>query len=122
MPRFVRRSKLGLFAPALALALLLSGCTREPGSDDWRIGSAVSVQHGQVDFISPPVLEWSFGSYNSVMCFDRSTVIRMRGTYVIVGAPYYVLLAGLVALGVLPVVASRLRKRRRVEERATEAN
>ena len=103
----------------LALMITVTSCTRGPGPKDWQIGSCIVVMHGTVCFASPPSFEWSFGSYNSVMCFRSSTVLRMHGTYFILGAPYEALLAVAVALGVLPIVVSRLRKRRKQQTRAT---
>ena len=104
--------RFGGFSSALVLAFLLSGCTRGPGKRDWHLGPFISAQHGQVDFASPS-FEWSIGSTESVMLFDDSTVICMGGAYYTLGAPYYLLLAGFIALGAVPLVVCRLRKRRR---------
>ena len=86
-----------------ALTLWLAGCTHGPGPKDWQIGSFIYCLHGQVDFAAPPTFEISLGSYRSIMFFDHSTVLRMdSGTY---------LRAGCVALVLIPVVFSKLRKR-----------
>jgi hypothetical protein len=81
--------RFGRFSFALALAFLLAGCASGPGPQDWHLGSFIYVLHGQVDFVSPPSFEWRFGAYNSVMFFDRSTLIRMGGTYCSIELPYY---------------------------------
>src|SRR5262245_1478753 len=95
-----------------ALALLLTGCTRGPGPKDWQVGSFIYCLHGQVHFAAPPTFEIPFGSYRSIMCFDHSTVFRMSsGTYVSIECPYYALLAVCIALVVLPMAVTKLRKR-----------
>src|SRR5437764_1124261 len=58
--------KLSRHKIALVLAVLLGGCSSGSDRNDWQIGSVFSVMHGQVDFVSPPQFEWSFGSYKSV--------------------------------------------------------
>jgi hypothetical protein len=45
------------------------------------------------------------------MCFDRSTVLRMGGTYVDIELPYYALLVGVAGLVFTPVLISRLKNR-----------
>jgi hypothetical protein len=100
-----------LYPCIFALALLLSGCTRGPGSEDWQVGSFIYCLHGQVDFVAPPAFEISLGSYRSTMCFDRLTVLRMGGTYLSIELPYYALLVGGVALVLVPMVVSKFNKR-----------
>ena len=112
---FVRVMSFRLHICVFVLAILLAGCTRGPGSEDWQMGSFIYCVHGQVDFVAPPTFEVNLGSYRSIMCFDRWTVLRMGGTYVGVELPYYVLLAGGVALVLMPVVFSMIRKRKRCE-------
>jgi hypothetical protein len=80
------------------------------------MGSFIYCLHGQVDFVAPPTFEIPFGSYRSIMFFDRSTVIRVGGTYISIELPYYVLLAGIVAIVFLPVVVSQFRRRRACEK------
>jgi hypothetical protein len=110
----LRAISLRLHPCIVALALLLPGCTRGAGPKDWQIGSFIYCLHGHIDFAAPPTFEIGLGSYRSIMCFDHSTVFRVSsGTYVSIELPYYALLAGCVALVLIPVVFSRLRKRRK---------
>lgn len=102
--------RLRLHSCLFALVVLLGGCTRGPSSEDWHVGSFIYCLHGHVDFVAPPTFEISLGSYKSVMCFDRLTVLRMGGTYVTIELPYYVP-ACCVALLLLAVAVRKLRKR-----------
>jgi hypothetical protein len=108
-----RDMKFDPFATGLVLALMFAGCTRGPGVNDVQsrafcTGRLISFRHRSLSGALAPT--------NQVMFFDRSTVIRIHGTYLIIGAPCCVLLAGLVVLVVLPVLVSRFRKRRKREQ------
>jgi hypothetical protein len=78
---------------------------------DWRIGSICGVLHGQVDFVSSPIMTISFGSYREVMFFKHATVVRCVGTYLDFGMNGVLLIGSVVALGVtigmLPIIGRR---------------
>ncbi len=98
---------------ALALAFLITGCTAGPGPRDWHVGPVFWVMHGQVDFDSEPQAKWEFGSYKSVMFFPQTTVVRIVGTYYIIGAPAQLLVPCVVVLACLPPLVFLTAKRRK---------
>ena len=48
-----------------------------------------SVEHGQVDFVSPPLFQVPLGDYRALMFFSNSTVLRMGGGYYILSVPFW---------------------------------
>ena len=75
-----------------------------------------SVLHGQVDFATAPAFEYEFGSYNAIMLFKTSTVIRIHGgTWFIAPVPFYILALGAIAV---PICFWLLLKRKNHEDPA----
>lgn len=61
--------------------------------------ATTSILHGQVDFATPPAVQYDFGSYNAIMLFKTSTVIRFHGgTWFVFSVPFYVLALGAAAV------------------------
>jgi len=84
------------FVRCIPILLLLTGC---------------SVEHGQVDFVHPPLFELRLGEYRALMFFSDSTVLRTGGTYYILSVPFWVL-AALVISGVALTTYIIYRRRR----------
>jgi len=66
-----------------------------------------SVLHGQVDFATAPAFEYEFGSYNAIMLFKTSTVLRLHGgTWLIAPVPFYVLTLSLATARIFSTIAA----------------
>jgi len=74
---FDEMSKLPRLLRWLPLPFFLSGC---------------SVEHGQIDFVSPPLFQLNFGEYSSLIFFSDSTVLQTGGTYYFLSIPFWLLL------------------------------
>ena len=60
-----------------------------------------SVEHGQVDFASPPLFQVDAGDYSSFIFFSDWTVLKIGSTYYFLSIPFWLLLVfsvGFIAL------------------------
>jgi heme A synthase len=78
-----------------------------------------SVQHGQVDFVSPPLFQLNFGQYRSLMVYNDSTVLRLGGAYYFLSVPLWLLatsVVGCIAIATCIVYIMRKRHEQKVEQ------